>query len=1335
MPFLSEFERRPIQFRESYGFQVDGLVLGQGPQPLEVIVSTSPFRPSVTDLRSAWKARIGGRATPLLFTVLYGDKAAICGPSGDHPSLFLDLTPSRVEMICRIGLEAPDRHAALRFLHLSLPEIESRIPGLRNEGFFATHELELGVSTRSDWQQANTKALSIIARRGRPLIEALGFSVDPMPGPACILRAARTKLAIAVFLDREESADISNPRFSQLSPASYALAKAEEENLPFVIITSGPAIRLHPVRQNVGVGRRGRTETFVELNLDLLEETSVGLLTYLFSAEALQEGGALGEILDNSRRFAVDLGERLRERVHSQVIPPLAEALIRARNLKHLSASDLIETYEMALLVLFRVLFIAYAEDKDLLPFRSNELYRGRSLKQKAQDIIKILERGGFGHETTHWADVLRIFRAVNEGAQEWGIPPYNGGLFCSDPRISACGAGLEPICLPNDIFGPILAALLLDETPEGRGPVDFRSLGVREFGTIYEGLLENELSLAQTDLTIDKKGLYRPVHKKGDPIVVLKGRPYLHNSSGARKATGSYFTKDFAVDHLLDHALEPALKEHLSRLDEIKDDRAAAAAFFDFRVADIAMGSGHFLVSAIDRIERSLSGYLARRRLPLVFEEIGRLRDKAAQALGPLADEIVIEDNQLLRRQIARRCIFGVDINSLAVQLGRLSIWIHTFVPGLPLSFLDHNLVEGNSLVGIATIQEAEDYLREAMRSLFYLRAEELVGSAREALTRLSSLSDADSAEIDLARKADQEAREAVRPAEALFDIIAAARIEEDVGREVESWPSLSHGDLEALPKHEIHGQALEALSGLRPFHFPIAFPEVFLRERAGFDVILGNPPWEETTVEEDRFWTRYAPGFHSLLQHEQEATKRALRKARPDLVAAYEAELEKAERMRVVLTNGPFPGMGTGDPDLYKAFAWRFWNLARPDGGRIGVVLPRPVMNSKGSFELRKTILDEGSITDLTTLLNNKKWVFDDVHPQYTIALLSIVKRIAQEPRLVRFRGPFPDPIRYQTGLSSQAPSFAVREVMSWTDTAALPLLPDYESVDIFAQLRKSLRLDNHKGTAWETRPYRELDATNDKHLMKITAKQPEGYWPVFKGESFDIWIPDTGSYYAWADPDKVMEALQQKRLRARTSFIGFQASWLRDPKTLLCLAPRIAFRDITNRTNRRTVIAALIPPKVFLTNTAPYLLWLRGDEKDQAFLLGILCSLPLDWYSRRFVELHVNFFIFNTLPIPRSSRTVPLWKRTVSLAGRLAATEKRFSRWAEAVGVECGRLDDDEKEDMIHELDAVAAHLYGLSEKQLVHIYETFHEGWEFGGRLESVLKHYLDWSHKL
>jgi len=149
------------------------------------------------------------------------------------------------------------------------------------------------------------------------------------------------------------------------------------------------------------------------------------------------------------------------------------------------------------------------------------------------------------------------LWDAVHSGHEEWGVPAYDGGLFSSDPAVSAAGGALGEIELTDANLGPALSALLVDEAPEGPGPADVRSLSVREFGTVSEGLLESSSSIAPSDLTIDTKGTYLPA-KPGHEVLVGAGEVYFHNRSGVRKSTGSYFTKPFAVEHLLETALEP---------------------------------------------------------------------------------------------------------------------------------------------------------------------------------------------------------------------------------------------------------------------------------------------------------------------------------------------------------------------------------------------------------------------------------------------------------------------------------------------------------------------------------------------------------------------------------------------------------------------------------------------------------------------------------------------------------------------------------------------------------------------------------------------------------
>ena len=1335
--FLSDLVSRPWAPVAGHGLAPAGLFLGRGAHAVEVAVARSANAPTRSAVQECWKTRKGGRAAPVLFVVLHPGGAALCGPAGESPPVHPQMDIGQVERLCRETLAQPDRHAALRFLSQALPSLETALPGLNNEGLLALHQLQHGVPARADWAEARRNAARVVDRRDRDLLGALGFRVEPLDNLTSLLRSGDRRTALAVLLRDTESPEAGSERFNSLSPITYALKKADDENLPWVVLVQGNRVRLYATAVEAGVGRRGRTETYIECQPALLSDEHLAYLWLLFSADALAQGGSLLQVLEESRRFSGHLAERLRERIYEQVVPALARGVAAARPPDGAGRDSLSQTYEMALTVLFRLLFIAYAEDRDLLPYRHNDSYRRRSLKQKAQELKAcVAQETPIAEGDSHWREFELLCLAIASGNAEWGVPAYDGGLFTNDPDVSPIGAAMAAIRMPNETFEAALRDLLVIETPEGPGPVDFRSLGVREFGTIYEGLLESELGVAETDLALDAKAVYRPA-RRGDPVAVVAGETYLHNRSGARKSSGSYYTKSFAVEHLLDGALEPALDDHFSRL-RAMDEADAAEAFFDFRVADIAMGSGHFLIAAIDRIEKRMADVLAARNLPGVRRELNVLRGAALAALGELAASTTIEDGPLLRRLIARRCIYGVDLNGLSVQLARLAVWIHTFVPGLPLSFLDHNLVHGNSLVGVGTIEEIRRKFEDLdTLPLFPLDATSLLGRASAPLRRLANLNDATLEDIDAARAARDDAHLAIRSTETLCDLIAAQPIADDAGpitqEDLGRWDArLEDGGVGAAAHN-----ARRALDGLQVLHFPVAFPEVFLGNRPGFDVILGNPPWQEATLEEPAFWARHFPGLRSQPQRTQEMEKARLRDERPDLVFLYEAELSEAERIRRALVGGTYPGMGTGDPDFYKAFCWRFWRLVSGDGGRIGVVLPRSALAAKGSTDFRLAMFGGSSRVDLTMLLNRAGWVFDDAEHRYTIGLVVTTRSSdAQDLRLL-LRGPYADLPAFRTNVASEPVVFPGSEVHTWNDSASLPLLPHPDSSKVFAQLRKAPRLDERVAGQWRARPDGELHATAQKYLMDLESEDcPDGFWPVYKGESFDLWNPDTGIYYAWADPEPVLRWIQEKRLRASKTkrdspHREFHADHLRDRSTLPCFRPRVVFRDVSRATDSRTVRAALVPPNVFITNKGPYFLWPQGDERDQAYLLGVLSSIPLDWYARRFVEVSVNFFIINPFPIPRPARDGLKWQRVVALAGRLACPDDRFLVWAHAVGVGCGVLAFDEKEDMIHELDAVVAHLFGLTEAQLVHVFETFHEGWDYQDRLDAVLRHFRNW----
>ena len=1052
---------------------------------------------------------------------------SICGPVGEQPVVHHDIEVTQVERLVDVALEEPSHHAATRFLLASLPELDSPFPGLRNIGLLATQELKAGVPERSDWDSASRKSQPLLKLRGRRLVEKLGFEIHTLATNASMLTINGRKHAVAVFCDEGETFETASRRFDNASPVSQALALADRENVDWVLLTRSSEIRLYSARLNAGVGRKGRTETYVELNLSLLPTESAGYLHLLFSADALTDQGTLSEILDRSADFAAELAVRLRERVYHEAVPALARAVAARLSSDpidvDLTETDLADAYEQVMVILFRLLFVAYAEDKDLLPYRSNGRYADHSLSRKAQRLTEERREGREKYDeqaTSLWDDIIQLWDAVNAGNSDWGVPSYNGGLFSIDPEISASGAALAKLSLTNAEFGPALAAILIDDSPEGPGPVDFRSLSVREFGTIYEGLLESKLSVAQEDLTLKgskNKQQYVP-RAEDEPIEVAAGQVYFHNRSGVRKATGSYFTKPFAVDHLLDHALESALVDHIARLDSLReqgDDAAVAEAFFDFRCADIAMGSAHFLVAAVDRIEASLSAWITLHPVPAITAELNRLRQAATDALGDFASG-EIEDGSLLRRQIARHCVYGVDKNRVAVELARLAIWVHTFVPGLPLSFLDHNLVCGDSLTGVASIDDATSAIipkgAKEDASLFIYQLRSWLADCTEPLARLGRLNDATKSEIREARDAHDEHQKLVEPVDAVFDVATAVRAGDL------KTPKASDCTPEKIASLASDPEVRSAIARLAPIHYPTVWPEVFSREgREGFDCLIGNPPWEKVVVDREVWWGMHLPGVRSLPVKQRRAKIDALEAMRPDLADEFETEKRRAEELKLVI-RAMFPNLGSGQTDLYKAFAWANLTLCR-DGGKIGLVLPRSAVSDAGMANWRRRVTGERERErerereirptalriSVTTVINHKGWVFEGVHNSYTVALIAATRCSASSPASTPNNGPstesmadtrsrssrherstkapslgggfdgdpdepfvaiFPGPAsslaHYHELVDGKPELVPVSEFNRWSNTAAFPQIPTLPAFRVWRKMKQHPRFD---------------------------------------------------------------------------------------------------------------------------------------------------------------------------------------------------------------------------------------------------------------------------------
>lgn len=1299
--FLASSEARSIDWPKSPGaptaIDTVEVLFGKGDRPLEVAIATATTAPKADDVRKLWKLR-ANRGAPVLLVVLHpagGEThASVIGTEGD-PAPIQALSRGRVERIAAAALDEPNRHQAIRTLDRLLGSVsrEGLTAGIINAGLFAAHELKDGVPRRVDWEGARTRAFPLLGKTGRELLDGLGFRIEPKGASLLALSDADSQNVIAVVLDEAESFDRTSSRFGGVSPVSRALAQAQQERLPWVIALRRNQVRLYPADPDVGVGRKGLTETYVELDLTLLDDSDAGYLALLFSPEALAKGGSVDEILHNSAVYATDLGARLRGRIYEDVVPDLAVAV--AKRMGASTEVELESAYHRTLIILFRLLFVAYAEDRGLLPFERNPRYTRNALKTYARDFAEDPAQVFSADSTSIWEDLVQVWNAIDSGEPRWDVPAYNGGLFATDNE-HADGAAVSALGLTNAEIGPALTAMLVDADVGGeRGPVDFRSLSVREFGTIYEGLLESNLSIAPGDLTLDREQTYVPA-RDGDEIVVEAGGVYFHNASGQRKSTGSYFTKAFAVEHLLDTALEPAIIEHLERVKALITEEdissKAAEAFFDFRVADLAMGSGHFLVAAIDRIEARFSAFLSENPLPAVADELARLESVARKALGEEQGLLAeIEPSLLLRRQIARRCIYGLDINLIAVELARLAIWIHTFVPGLPMSSLDHGLVHANSLTGMGTIEETlaalDPQAQPGQFSIFSASIEAALDTSKATLLKVARASEATKQEV---RQAAEEHRRALVEAEdarLLMDAAVAIRLG------LLPVPMGPDDAIAALQADTEEGRtARNTLLGLMPAHFPFLLPEVFLRENPGFSVILGNPPWEEMHLNEDKYWSRYFPGHHAIPSDRRAVARAEYSEARPDLAEEYVRQRDRADFVREAVLRGPYP-IRSAVADYYKAFSWRAPTLVQ-EGGMLGFVLPRESLSGASTRVWREWLFESGGVFSVANLVNKAEWAFTDVHQQYPIVLIAWKKGAVDAP--MRVLGRFNSPDEWSARDCEGGLVLSPEQLRAVSADLAVPSLPASRTAPAFMKYLGHPKLGDSRSDFEVTIG---VDYTAAQATAAIAASGPGATHPVIQGRNVNYWSWDAATSAGFVDEPAAANIL-------------------------LADAPGLAYRQIARSNDSRTFIVTPVPTGTAIKETAYAIRLDEGGRDACMYLAALLSSRIFDWYARAIVNMRVLPSLARQFAVPDMGDSPALTARLVEIAAT-RLPEEGFGAWrtTPAEGVDAAALEA--------EADAICALLYGLSAQDIELVMSSFHPTWDFRSHLASLLRFYNQW----
>ncbi len=470
-----------------------------------------PTRDAMATLHAA---RLNKRLCPVVVAAATATEVWLFGPN-PLGQVVGPLPAEQAERLLQTALEQPSGLLARQRLTALYDALDgTAMAGVANAGLFATNDLRKGVRLRSDWAKATEVARGVLGLRRGELIRALGYSTERSGSHALVLSTASPHpRAVAVLLEDSEGFDAESARFA-VSPIAYGLAVAARHDIPWLIVSRGSQLRLYPAKPNVGIGRKGQAETFFELDLALLTDDTAGLLPLVFSGGALDEGGTTEQLLGSSAQYAVGLSARLRVKVYDEIVPKLSLAIAeQLPALGHpLDRAGLDLAYQLTLRTFFRLLFQAYAEDRKLLPYGENPRYDRNALNTVANDLTDDPGQPFDPESTSLWDDLAQVWKVIDKGDAAWSVPPYNGGLFSTEPDLHPEGALSARIAVTNDVLGPALKALLIDTDDDGTtGPVDFRSLSVREFGTIYEGLLESNLAVADVDLTLGKDGRLAP--------------------------------------------------------------------------------------------------------------------------------------------------------------------------------------------------------------------------------------------------------------------------------------------------------------------------------------------------------------------------------------------------------------------------------------------------------------------------------------------------------------------------------------------------------------------------------------------------------------------------------------------------------------------------------------------------------------------------------------------------------------------------------------------------------------------------------------------------------
>ena len=974
---------------------------------------------------------------------------------------------------------------------------------------------------------------------------------------------------------------------------------------------------------------------------------------------------------------------------------------------------ELNEYYRQLLRLVYRLLFLFVAEDREALLVGDDARARERFSKHYSTARLRrmAMRHRGSAHDDLFDALTLLMEKLHEDGCPELALPALGSELW----NPASIGA-LARARIANSALLDAVRELASVEEARLLRPVDFRNLGAEELGSVYESLLE--------------------LH----PRIDREGEFELRSAGGSeRKTSGSFYTPTPLISHLLDSALEPVLEQAAAG----KSAAEAEAALLGIRVCDPACGSGHFLIAAANRIAKRLAAI--------------RTGDDEP---SPAALRTAVHD-------VVGHCLYGVDANPMAVELCKVSLWMEALEPGRPLSFLDHNIALGNSLLGATPEQISAGVPDRAYKPL--AGDEKPIADAWKKRNKVEAAGTQalfdDAGEPTLSRLAEETARilaagdddmESIRAKETRHRQLLSS--EEYLGSRLaaDAWcaafvarkatgaaPITSAVVERAARQPELVEPALrEEIAKLaaeyRFFHWHLAFPEVFDAEgggRGGFDVVLGNPPWEHTELKEKEFFAERAPEIAA-------ARTKAIRQRMIDALATEDEELHRAfEAARrhadgishMIRNGGGFPLCGRGRINTYAIFAELNRHLVAP-GGRIGCIVPTGIATDDTTKLFFQDLMSKRVLVSLFDC-ENREGIFPAVHRSTKFCLLTLTggEQRGEEAEFLFF--------------ASQAEDLADRDRRFTLSAEEIELLnPNTKTCPIFrtrrdAEIAKGIyrrvpildREGDPDGNPWGAFLKQGLlNMASDSGLFH-TREELEGEdWtlegnrfvrggetmlPLYEGKMFHQFDHRWATYEPGKKPGEYElraigpaehrdpEALALPRYwiagtEVDSRLDGHETGWL------------LGWRDICRVTDERTLIAGLTPRVAAPDN---FLLMLDVESDRAPLLLAVLNSFVADFVARQKIgNAHLKFFTMRQLPIPRPDAELgPYAEHLAGAVLELTYTATDLAGFAREQGFEGPPFGwDPERRALLRaELDAAMFHLYGVGREEAEWVMDTF------------------------